>query len=109
MVALVAGVALLGPLLLQAAAWGAAALQAGPHRDPVAAATLMDLGNMGFFLVSIPAGLLVGATSLGARRSRLLPRWLTGPGLALSAVMVVAACSPLGWRRCTSRCSHCGW
>jgi len=86
-VALVAGVALLGPLLLQAAAWGAAALEAGPHRDPSVAVALMDLGNMGFLLMAIPAGLLIGATS-AASSGVILPRWLARAGLPLAAVLI---------------------
>ena len=38
---LVAGVALLGPLLIQIAGWGAAALHAGDQRDPAVAAALL--------------------------------------------------------------------
>lgn len=44
---------------------------------------------MGFLLFPIPAALLVGATSLAARRSSLLPAWLTRPGLLLAIVMVL--------------------
>ncbi len=40
----------------------------------------MDLGNMGFILVPVPAALLVLATSLAARPGVLLPRWLARPG-----------------------------
>jgi len=90
-VALVAGVALLGPLLIQAAAWGAAALEAGPNRDPSVAAGLMDLGNMGFLLVPFPAAALIAATSLAGRPGVLLPTWLTRTGLPLAAVMVVSS------------------
>ena len=86
---LVAGVGLLGPLLLQAAGWGAAALEAGPHRDPSVAAALMDLGNMGFLLLPIPAGVLVGVTSLAARRGGFLPRWLALAGLPVAVVLIL--------------------
>lgn len=89
-VAFIGGLTLLGPLLLQAAGWGAAALEAGPNRDADIAAGLMDLGNMGFLLVPIPAALLIGATSLAARRGGLLPTWLARVGLPLAAVMVVS-------------------
>ncbi len=88
-VALVAGVALLGPLLIQAAGWGAAALQAGPHRDPSVTAGLMDLGNMGFFLVPFPAAALIAATSLASRPGVLLPAWLARTGLPMAIVMAV--------------------
>jgi len=88
-VALAAGIALLGPLLLQAAAWGAASLEAGPNRDPSVAAALMDLGNMGFLLVAMPAGLLIGATSAAAWSGVVLRRWLSRAGVPLAAVMIV--------------------
>lgn len=88
-VTLIGGFALLGPLLLQAAGWGAAALEAGPSRDASVAAGLMDLGNMGFLLLPIPAALLIGSTSLAARRGALLPVWLARAGLPLSVAMVV--------------------
>ncbi len=89
-VALVAGVALLGPLLIQAAGWGAAALEAGPDRDPSVTAGLMDLGNMGFFLVPFPAAALIAATSLAGRPEVLLPAWIRRAGLPLAAVLVVS-------------------
>jgi len=74
-VALAAGIALLGPLLLQAAAWGAASLEAGPNRDPSVAVALMDLGNMGFLLVAMRR-----ACSL-ARRAPLLGQvWCSADG-----------------------------
>lgn len=79
---LIGGVALLGPLLIQLVGWGAAALEAGPSREPAVAAGLMDLGNMGFVMVPIPAAVLVGATSLAARSGVLLPAWLAKAGLA---------------------------
>ncbi len=88
-VTLIGGLALLGPLLLQAAGWGAAALEAGPSRDASVAAGLMDLGNMGFLLLPIPAALLVGSTSLAGRRGPLLPVWLARAGLLLSVAMIV--------------------
>lgn len=56
MAAFTGSLTLLGPLLLQAAGWGAAALEAGPSRDASVAAGLMDLGNMGFLLRSLPPG-----------------------------------------------------
>lgn len=87
-VALVGGVGLLGPLLLQAAGWGAAALEAGPRRDPSVAAGLMDLGNMGFLLVPMPAAVLIAATTLAARPGILLPVWLARAGLPLAGVLV---------------------
>jgi len=89
-VALVAGATFLGPLLIQTAGWGAAALEAGPARDPSVAAGLMDLGNMGFFLIPFPAAALIAATSLAGRPGVLLPRWLARAGLPLAVVMVVA-------------------
>jgi hypothetical protein len=88
-VALIAGVALLGPLLFQAAAWGAASLEAGPNRDPSVAVALMDLGNMGFLLVAIPAGLLIAATSAGAWSGVIFPRWLARAGVPLAAVLIL--------------------
>lgn len=89
-VALIGGLALLGPLLLQAAGWGGAALEAGPSRDASIAASLMDLGNMGLLLVPMPAALLIGATSLAARPGVLLNEWLARAGVVLAIVM--AAC-----------------
>jgi hypothetical protein len=86
-VALVAGVALLGPLLVQAVGWGAAALHAGEHRDPWVSAALMDLGDMGFLLLPVPAGLLMAATSAASRS--LFPRWLVRSGTVLAAVCIV--------------------
>ncbi|MDQ3643722.1 MAG: hypothetical protein M3450_20205, partial [Actinomycetota bacterium] len=86
--ALVGGIALLGPLLLQATAWGAAALQAGENRDPTVAAALFDLGNMAFILFPLPAAVMVAATSL-AGAGTLLPRWATRAGLSLALVMVM--------------------
>ena len=85
--ALVGGITLLGPLLLQATAWGAAALQAGENRDPTVAAALFDLGNMAFILFPLPAAVLVAATSLAG--GKLLPRWTAKAGLPLALVMVV--------------------
>ena len=76
-------------LLLQAAGWGAAALEAGPRRDPSLAAGLMDLGNMGFLLVPMPAAALVAATSLAARGAALLPVWLVRSGLPLAVLIAV--------------------
>ncbi len=90
-VALVAGVALLGPLLIQAVGWGAAASEAGPHRDPSVTAGLMDLGNMGFFLFPFPAAVLIAATSRAGRPGVLLPTWLTRAGVPLAVVMLVGA------------------
>lgn len=92
--ALIGGLALLGPLLLQVAGWGAAALEAGPSRDASIAAGLMDLGNMGFLLVPMPAALLIGATSLAAPPGVLLPGWLARAGVVLAVVM--AACGLIG-------------
>ncbi len=89
-VALIAGLALLGPLLLQAAGWGAAALEAGPNRDPSVATGMMDLGNVGFLLVPIPAALLIAATSLAAQPGTFLPRWLMAAGLPVAAVLIVS-------------------
>lgn len=89
--ALIAGVALLGPLLLQAAGWGAAALHAGEHRDPWVAAALMDLGDMGFLLFPIPAGLLLAATSAAAAPGVLLARWLVRTGAVLAVVLIVGS------------------
>ncbi|MBA3654823.1 MAG: hypothetical protein H0W70_11610 [Actinobacteria bacterium] len=93
-VTLIGGFALLGPLLLQAAGWGAAALEAGPSRDPSVAAGLMDLGNMGFILLPIPAALFIGSTSLAGLRGGLLPVWLARLGLPLSVAMLV--CGVIG-------------
>ena len=87
LVLLVAGVGLLGPLLVQAVGWGAAALHPGEHRDPWVSAALMDLGNMGFLLLPIPAGLLMAATS-GAAPQGLFPRWLVRAGRALAVVLM---------------------
>lgn len=72
-VAFIGGLTLLGPLLLQAAGWGAAALEAGSSRDASVAAGLMDLGNMGFLLVPFPAALLIVATSLAVRPGSSFP------------------------------------
>ncbi len=84
---LVAGVAFLGPLLIQAAGWGAAALHAGEHRDPWVSAALMDLGDMGLLLLPIPAGLLMAATSAAA--STVFPGWLLRTGRVLAAVCII--------------------
>jgi hypothetical protein len=87
-VALVGGVSLLGPLLIQVAGWGAAALEAGPRRDPSIAVGMMDLGNTGFLLVPFPAAVLVAATSLAARRGAFLPAWLARAGLPVAALVL---------------------
>ncbi len=88
-VGLIGGVAVLGPLLIQLVGWGAAALEAGNSREPAVAAGLMDLGNMGFMLVPIPAAVLVGATSLAGRSGVLMPTWLARAGLAVAVVLLV--------------------
>lgn len=88
MVAIVGGIGLLGPLLLQAAGWGAAALEAGPRRDPSVTAGLMDLGNMGFLLLPMPSALLIAATTLAAPRGALLPAWLARAGMPLAAIVL---------------------
>lgn len=88
---LVAGVALLGPLLIQIAGWGAAALQAGDQRDPAVAAALFDLGSTAFLIVPLPAAALVVATTLANGCGPLLPAWLARAGLPLAAVMVLGA------------------
>jgi len=89
--ALVGGVTLLGPLLILVTAWGAAALQAGVHRDPSVAAALLDLGNMAFLLFPLPAVVLVTGTTLAGRPGTLLPAWLARAGLPVAAVMVAGA------------------
>ncbi len=89
MAALVAGIGLLGPLLVQAVGWGAAALHAGESRDPWVASALMDLGDMGFLLLPIPAGLLMAATSAAAPPGVIVPRWLARAGIALAVVLIV--------------------
>jgi len=93
--ALIGGVALLGPLLIQLAGWGAAALQAGQQRDPAVAAALFDLGSTGLLIFPLPAALLVVATTLAARSGPLSPRWLVRVGLPVAVIMVVGA-FPLG-------------
>jgi hypothetical protein len=92
---IIGGIALLGPLLIQLAGWGAAALQAGDQRDPAVAAALFDLGSMGFLLFPLPASLVVVATTLANRSGPLLPVWLARAGLPLAIVMVLGA-FPLG-------------
>jgi len=92
--ALIGGVAMLGPLGIQLAGWGAAALQAGPQRDPAVAAALFDLGSTGFLIFPFPAALLVLATSLANRRGPLLPVWLARSGLVVAVLMMLLA--PLG-------------
>ena len=92
--ALIGGVALLGPLAIQTAGWGAAALQAGPQRDPAVAAALFDLGSTGFLIFPFPAALLVLATSLASRSGQLLPVWLARAGFVVAVLMVLLA--PLG-------------
>ncbi len=87
--ALIGGVAFLGPLLIQATAWGAAALQAGDQRDPAVAAALFDLGSTGFLVSTFPAAVLVLATTLANRSGSLLPVWLARVGAPLSVVLVV--------------------
>ncbi|HVF14921.1 MAG TPA: hypothetical protein VM942_10000 [Acidimicrobiales bacterium] len=89
--AMVGGITLLGPVLLQVAAWGAAALQAGETRDPAVAAALFDLGNMAFILFPLPAAVLVAATSVAAGGGTLLPGWLARAGLPVALLMVVGA------------------
>ncbi len=93
-VALIAGVAMLGPLAIQLAGWGAAALQAGPQRDPAVAAALFDLGSTGFLVFPFPAALLVLATSLANRSGPLLPVWLARTGFLVAGLVVLLA--PLG-------------
>lgn len=88
-VAVVGGITLLGPLLLQATTWGAAALQVGENRDPTVAAALFDLGNMAFILFPLPAAVLVAATSVTGSGTPL-PRWLARAGLPLALAMVGA-------------------
>jgi hypothetical protein len=95
-VALIGGITLLGPLLILVTAWGAAALQAGEHRDPVVAATLLDLGNMAFLLVPLPTVVLVVATTLAGRPGTLLPGWLARAGLPLAAIMAATTWLGLG-------------
>ncbi len=89
--ALIAGVALLGPLLIQLAGWGAAALQAGDQRDPTVAAALFDLGSTGFLMFPLPAATLVVATTLANRSGGLLPVWLARAGIPVAAIMVLGA------------------
>jgi len=88
---LVGGVSLLGPLLILVTAWGAAALQAGEHRDPAVATALLDLGNMAFILFPLPAALLVTATTLAGRPGALLPGWLARAGLPVAVLMLAGA------------------
>jgi len=92
--ALIGGVAMLGPLGIQLAGWGGAALQAGPQRDPAVAAALFDLGSTGFLIFPFPAALLVLATSLANRRGPLLPVWLARSGLLVAGLIMLLA--PLG-------------
>ena len=87
--ALIAGIALLGPLLIQTAGWGAAALHVGDRRDPAVAAALFDLGSTGFLVSPLPAAALVLATSLANRAGRLLPVWLARAGYPVAVVMVL--------------------
>jgi len=87
--ALIGGVALLVPLVVQLTGWGAAALQAGDDRDPAVAAALFDLGSTGFLISPFPAVVLVIATTLASRSGDLLPSWLAGLGLPLAAILVV--------------------
>ncbi|MDQ3571438.1 MAG: hypothetical protein M3383_01095 [Actinomycetota bacterium] len=87
--ALIGGIALLVPLVIQLAGWGAAALQAGDERDPAVAAALFDLGSTGFLVVPLPAAVLVAATTLASRRGSLLPAWLSRAGIPLAAVIVI--------------------
>ncbi|MDQ3759399.1 MAG: hypothetical protein M3331_05615 [Actinomycetota bacterium] len=88
--ALIGGIALLIPLVVQLAAWGAAALQAGEQRDPAVAAALFDLGSTGFLVSPFPAAVLVIAATLASRPSgSLLPNWLVRLGLPLAAVMLL--------------------
>lgn len=94
-VALIGGIALLGPLAIQLAGWGAAALQVGEQRDPAVAAALFDLGSTGFLIFPIPAALLVLATSLANRSGPLLPVWLARAGYPVAGIMVLGAL-PLG-------------
>ncbi|MDQ3758566.1 MAG: hypothetical protein M3331_01285 [Actinomycetota bacterium] len=87
--ALIGGVALLIPLAIQLAGWGAAALQAGDEREPAVAAALFDLGSTGFLISPFPAAVLVIATTLASRSGDLVPGWVAAFGLPLAAIMVV--------------------
>jgi hypothetical protein len=93
--ALVGGIALLGPLLIQLTGWGAAALQVGEQRDPAVAAALFDLGSTGFLIFPLPAAVVVVATTLANRSGPLLPVWLARAGFPVAVVMVLGA-FPLG-------------
>jgi len=93
--ALVGGIALLGPLLIQLAGWGAAALHVGGQRDPAVAAALFDLGSTGFLIFPLPAAVLVVATTLASRSGQLLPAWLARAGFPVVAAMLLGA-FPLG-------------
>jgi hypothetical protein len=88
-VSLIAGIALLAPLLLQAGGWGAAALEAGAERDAAVATALMDLGNMGFLFIPIPAALLMAVSSLAALSTAIFPRWLAQAGLTVAVFVMV--------------------
>ncbi len=94
--ALIGGVALLGPLVIQLTGWGAAALQAGDQRDPTVAAALFDLGSTGFLIFPLPASALVVATTLANRSGPLLPVWVARAGLPVAAIMVLGTFLGLG-------------
>lgn len=92
--ALLGGLGLLPPLLVQAVAWGAAAVPA--QVDPSAARALFDVGNLAFAVVPFPIALVIGATSMVGLRTALLPRWLALSGVTLAVVLVVTGVAAPG-------------
>jgi len=86
--ALMGGLGLLPPLLVQAAAWGAAA--APNEIDPAGASALLHLGNSAFTIVPFPIALIMGASSIVGLRTAVLPRWLSVSGAFFAVVFVLA-------------------
>ena len=87
--ALIGGMGLLAPLLLQAVSWGTAALEAGDNGEPSVIRALMQLGNLAFTLALFPLALLIGSTSILGLRNDLFPRWVTVLGLVLTSIFLI--------------------
>ncbi len=97
-IALAAGAAYVGLSLAAGAAFAAPAagvvlhLNAGTSVDPRFARAASTLGDA-LLLLSAPiaASVFVGAVCLAARRTRTLPGWVTGPGIAVAASLLAGA------------------
>jgi hypothetical protein len=85
--ALIGGVGLLPPLLVQAVAWGTAA--APEEIAPAVADALFDFGNLAFTIALFPIALTVGASSIVGLQTTVLPRWLSMSGVAFAVIFVL--------------------